>query len=167
MKQTLYEIQTEYAELEMMHELDPENKEFEERLEELQGMMLQKVDNFAQFIKHLESVSEMNTAMAKSIEEHALQYKKKAQSKANLADRLKERMMSAMTQMNMDEVKGLMFKAKIQDYKGSVEFNESTLPDEYLKKEVKVDRASLRKDLLAGKQVKDCFLRKEKRLRIN
>ncbi len=148
---SLYELSGDYAkfsELMEMEELEPEMQEaLEEALDNLGEDIEIKLENYAKIIKNFES----DIAGLKAEEERL---NKKRKTLENSIKNMKQRMTEAMIQTGKVDIKGELFKFKVQANPPSVimdAFRIEDVPKKYLiAQDPKIDKKKLAEDLKAG-----------------
>lgn len=148
---SLYELSGDYAkfsELMEMEELEPEMQEaLEEALDNLGEDIEIKLENYAKIIKNFES----DIAGLKAEEERL---NKKRKTLENSIKNMKQRMTEAMIQTGKVDIKGELFKFKVQANPPSVIMDANHIedvPEKYLiAQDPKIDKKKLAEDLKAG-----------------
>lgn len=148
---SLYELTGDYArfsELMEMEELEPEMQEaLEDALNNLGEDIEIKLENYAKIIKNFES----DIAGLKTEEDRL---NKKRKTLENSIKTMKQRMTEAMISTGKVDIKGELFKFKVQANPPSVVMDEQyieNVPEKYLiPQEPKLDKKKLAEDLKAG-----------------
>ena len=148
---SLYELSGDYAkfsELMEMEELEPEMQEaLEDALNNLGEDIEIKLENYAKIIKNFES----DIAGLKAEEERL---NKKRKTLENSIKTMKQRMTEAMIQTGKVDIKGELFKFKVQANPPSVIMDVNSvedIPEKYLiAQDPKIDKKKLAEDLKAG-----------------
>jgi len=148
---SLYKLSGDYAkfsELMEMEELEPEMQEaLEEALDNLGEDIEFKLENYAKIIKNFES----DIAGLKAEEERL---NKKHKTLENSIKNMKQRMTEAMIQTGKIDIKGELFKFKVQANPPSVIMDVNHIedvPEKYLiAQDPKIDKKKLAEDLKAG-----------------
>lgn len=148
---SLYELSGDYvkfSELMEMEELEPEMQEaLEEALGNLGEDIEIKLENYAKIIKNFES-----DIAGLKVEEERLNKKRKTLE--NSIKNMKQRMTEAMIQTGKVDIKGDLFKFKVQANPPAVVMDVNYIedvPDKYLiAQDPKIDKKKLAEDLKAG-----------------
>ena len=148
---SLYDLTGDYArfsELMEMEELEPEMQEaLEDALNNLGEDIEIKLENYAKIIKNFES----DIAGLKAEEDRL---NKKRKTLENSIKTMKQRMTEAMISTGKVDIKGELFKFKVQTNPPSVVMDEQyieNVPEKYLiPQEPKLDKKKLAEDLKAG-----------------
>lgn len=146
---TLYEMKAEYMEiLSMLEAPDADEEIIRDTLESLQGDIEDKAEGYGMVIAQLNAEAEM--LMVESV-----RLSKRAKTALNNADRLKRRLQAALTEMQLKKLKTNHFNFTVRKNAASVVILPDTeIPDEYLvQQEPKVDKAKVKADLQAGKDL--------------
>lgn len=136
-------------------------EELEQALALNEKNLQSKVDGYKLYIEHLEKRAEY----FKQIENEAKDARKMFE---NVQDRLKDRIKSVMSFLNVNEIEGESYRFKLIDGKDKlVIHNESLISDEYKKEVVslELDKEKLMKDLQAGLKIDGVDIQVVKSLR--
>lgn len=148
---SLYELTGDYARFSDLMEMEELEPEMQEALEEALGNLGEdieiKLENYAKIIKNFES----DIAGLKAEEERL---NKKRKTLENSIKNMKQRMTEAMIATGKVDIKGELFKFKVQANPPSVIMDTISLfdvPEKYLVPQApKIDRKLLAEDLKAG-----------------
>lgn len=126
-------------------ELTPE---IEAMLRLSEDAMPEKVDGYAHMIDRLQNEGERLAVIAK-------QYSKMMTSIANAIDWMKDTLCASMQQLEIDELKGVDRKFRLQRSQPKLEVQQDHLPATYIKEEVvyKNDTKQIKADLESGIKV--------------
>ena len=148
---TLYELTTEYMELlAMLEDPDVDEDLIADTLEGIDGELEVKADGYARVMRQMDA-----DAKAIKAEEERLANRRK--SLENRAANLKGRLQQMMEITGKVKFKTELFSFGIQKNPAAVVIDEQyieNIPEEYLiQQEPKIDRAKLKEDLKAGKDL--------------
>lgn len=132
--------------------------EIENQLDIFTGNLVEKVDSYAYLIDKLDSESEFYKKKADA-------FNRMAKSCNSLQDRLKERVKTALTILEKDEIEGDDFRFKLSTSKPKLIIDESILPSEYKMIIYEADREKISKDLAEGKEIPGARFEETKALR--
>lgn len=136
-------------------------EELEQALALNEKNLQSKVDGYKLYIEHLEKRAEY----FKQIENEAKDARKMFE---NVQDRLKDRIKSVMSFLNVNEIEGESYRFKLIDGKDKlVIHDENAISDEYKKEVVslELDKEKLMKDLQAGLKIDGVDIQVVKSLR--
>lgn len=165
---TLYEYTTSYADLlnyaQSIDFTDEESKQtFKETLDALDGSIEEKVEGTSKIVKELEY-----SELAVDTEMKRLSKKKKALK--NNQKRLKDYMQYSLEQIGKDKVETDLFTISIRNNPPKVTVTDTeSIPENYWKQqEPKLDKTTLKQDLLNGtlKDFKGAHIEQERSLQI-
>lgn len=148
---TLYELTTEYMELlAMLEDPDVDEDLIADTLEGIDGELEVKADGYARVMRQMDA-----DAKAIKAEEERLANRRK--SLENRAANLKSRLQQMMEITGKVKFKTELFSFGIQKNPAAVVIDEQyieNIPEEYLiRQDPKIDRAKLKEDLKAGKDL--------------
>lgn len=148
---TLYELTTEYMELlAMLEDPDVDDELIADTLEGIDGELEVKADGYARVMRQMDA-----DAKAIKAEEERLANRRK--SLENRAANLKSRLQQMMEITGKVKFKTELFSFGIQKNPAAVVIDEQyieNIPEEYLiRQDPKIDRAKLKEDLKAGKDL--------------
>lgn len=148
---TLYELTTEYMELlAMLEDPDVDDELIADTLEGIDGELEVKADGYARVMRQMDA-----DAKAIKAEEERLANRRK--SLENRAANLKTRLQQMMEITGKVKFKTELFSFGIQKNPAAVVIDEQyieNIPEEYLiRQDPKIDRAKLKEDLKAGKDL--------------
>ena len=148
---TLYELTTEYMELlAMLEDPDVDEDLIADTLEGIDGELEVKADGYARVMRQMDA-----DAKAIKAEEERLANRRK--SLENRAANLKGRLQQMMEITGKVKFKTELFSFGIQKNPAAVVIDEQyieNIPEEYLiRQDPKIDRAKLKEDLKAGKNL--------------
>lgn len=148
---TLYELTTEYMELlAMLEDPDVDDELIADTLEGIDGELEVKADGYARVMRQMDA-----DAKAIKAEEERLANRRK--SLENRAANLKGRLQQMMEITGKVKFKTELFSFGIQKNPAAVVIDEQyieNIPEEYLiRQDPKIDRAKLKEDLKAGKDL--------------
>ncbi len=148
---TLYELTTEYMELlAMLEDPDVDEDLIADTLEGIDGELEVKADGYARVMRQMDA-----DAKAIKAEEERLANRRK--SLENRAANLKSRLQQMMEITSKVKFKTELFSFGIQKNPAAVVIDEQyieNIPEEYLiRQDPKIDRAKLKEDLKAGKDL--------------
>lgn len=148
---TLYELTTEYMELlAMLEDPDVDEDLIADTLEGIDGELEVKADGYARVMRQMDA-----DAKAIKAEEERLANRRK--SLENRAANLKGRLQQMMEITGKVKFKTELFSFGIQKNPAAVVIDEQyieNIPEEYLiRQDPKIDRAKLKEDLKAGKDL--------------
>lgn len=148
---TLYELTTEYMELlAMLEDPDVDEDLIADTLEGIDGELEVKADGYARVMRQMDA-----DAKAIKAEEERLANRRK--SLENRAANLKSRLQQMMEITGKIKFKTELFSFGIQKNPAAVVIDEQyieNIPEEYLiRQDPKIDRAKLKEDLKAGKDL--------------
>lgn len=162
---TLYKLTAEYAQLlEMAEDPDTSPETLADTLEALSGEIEAKADGYGMVIRELSADSD-------KLKSEITRLKERKDAIDNNIKRMKENLQAAMIATDRRKFKTTLFSFNIQKNPASVVMDEpyiENIPEEYLKfKEPEIDRAALKRDLQAGKDLEGlCHLEQTESLRI-
>lgn len=148
---TLYELTTEYMELlAMLEDPDVDDELIADTLEGIDGELEVKADGYARVMRQMDADAKVIKA-----EEERLANRRK--SLENRAANLKSRLQQMMEITGKVKFKTELFSFGIQKNPAAVVIDEhyiENIPEEYLiRQDPKIDRAKLKEDLKAGKDL--------------
>lgn len=151
---SLYELSGDYAKFSELMEMEELEPEMQEALEEALGNLGEdieiKLENYAKIIKNFES----DIAGLKAEEERL---NKKRKTLENSIKNMKQRMTEAMIQTGKVDIKGELFKFKVQANPPSVVLDVHSIldiPEKYrIPQEPKIDKKLLKADIEAGEDL--------------
>lgn len=166
MKQSLYDLTNDLIAIEEALSSGAENAdELIARWVETNSSVTDKIDAYAGLVRSKEAEAKMYAGEA----EH---FTAKSQAAKGVADRLKAGLKFFLEAKGMDEVKGRLFTAKLQNNGGvlpvKVNVEPDQLPQGYQKVKVEADMVAIRTALETGEVVPGCELgERGKHVRIN
>ncbi len=146
---TLYEIKNQFLVLDKFIDDNDLSKEaFKQALDQIEGSLEDKVENYIKYMKNLQGEAEMF-----KLEEKRMNEKRKALE--NHADRLKTSIDETLKELGLAELKAGLFTIKYQKNPPSLEVIDLDLiPMNYkIPQEIKVDKKSILQDIKAGIEV--------------
>lgn len=148
---TLYELTADYTMLlEMAEDPEVDLDVLADTMEGISGEIEEKADGYARVIRELD-------AKAAAVKAEVERLTARRQSLENAARRIKDTLQMAMIAIGKTKFKTDLFSFGIQKNPASVVMDEQyieNIPEEYLiKQEPKLDRAKIKEDLKAGKDL--------------
>lgn len=130
--------------LELYELADEQELDVTDTLDLIEGEYTEKVENYAIFIKQLQSDAD---ALKEEIDRLTARYK----TLNNNIDRLKTNLMESMIASGKDKVKTLLFNVSVRGYESVVVDDPTAIPEEFLKySEPTVNKFELKKALKEG-----------------
>ena len=130
--------------LELYELADEQELDVTDTLDLIEGEYTEKVENYAIFIKQLQSDAD---ALKEEIDRLTARYR----TLNNNIDRLKTNLMESMIASGKDKIKTLLFNVSVRGYESVVVDNPAAIPEEFLKySEPTVNKVELKKALKAG-----------------
>lgn len=130
--------------LELYELADEQELDVTDTLDLIEGEYTEKVENYAIFIKQLQSDAD---ALKEEIDRLTARYK----TLNNNIDRLKTNLMESMIASGKDKVKTLLFNVSVRGYESVVVDDPTAIPEEFLKySEPTVNKVELKKALKNG-----------------
>ena len=123
---------------------DEQELDVTDTLDLIEGEYTEKVENYAIFIKQLQSDAD---ALKEEIDRLTARYR----TLNNNIDRLKTNLMESMIASGKDKVKTLLFNVSVRGYESVVVDDPTAIPEEFLKySEPTVNKVELKKALKEG-----------------
>ena len=123
---------------------DEQELDVTDTLDHIEGEYTEKVENYAIFIKQLQSDAD---ALKEEIDRLTARYR----TLNNNIDRLKTNLMESMIASGKDKVKTLLFNVSVRGYESVVVDDPTAIPEEFLKySEPTVNKVELKKALKEG-----------------
>ena len=130
--------------LELYELADEQELDVTDTLDLIEGEYTEKVENYAIFIKQLQSDAD---ALKEEIDRLTARYR----TLNNNIDRLKTNLMESMIASGKDKVKTLLFNVSVRGYESVVVDDPTAIPEEFLKySEPTVNKVELKKALKNG-----------------
>ena len=130
--------------LELYELADEQELDVTDTLDLIEGEYTEKVENYAIFIKQLQSDAD---ALKEEIDRLTARYR----TLNNNIDRLKTNLMESMIASGKDKVKTLLFNVSVRRYESVVVDDPTAIPEEFLKySEPTVNKVELKKALKEG-----------------
>ena len=157
----IYDIKERYRELaEKLCEQGGEGTE--EDFAELDGIdkdFTEKANNYAGVIKELEAES-------KALKDAEKSFKERAERKAKTAEKLRERLKSAMELMDKEKVETINAVISFRRSQSVEIVSAEEIPEAFIKASYEVDKAAIKEAMKKGENVAGAVLKENKNLQI-
>lgn len=133
---------------------------------EIEAMLAINAENFATKAEGYAEIIAKYTQMADNAKQRIEQLQQVKKVAENAVKRMKERILDAMTEYDLNKIECGVHKFSTRTTKAVEITDEALIPNQYIKVTTSVDKTALRADLMAGVAIEGAELRENKSLTI-